>query len=113
MPQAQSRYARRGRENQLYQSLANVAPCLIGMEAFAGSHHLGRKLEKLGHQVRLLSAQYAKPYLKGHKNDFRDAEVIAEAEPVMPSTRAATLQLGLVWYRNKSRPAIEPFPLAS
>jgi transposase len=65
--------------NQLEQSLANVPACLIGMEACSGAHHLGRKLEKLGHQVRLLPAQYVKPYLKGHKNDFRDAEAIAEA----------------------------------
>ena len=65
--------------NQLEQSLANISPCLIGMEACAGAHHLGRKLEKLGHKVRLLPAQYVKPYLKGHKNDFRDAEAIAEA----------------------------------
>lgn len=64
---------------QLEQALANVTPCLIGMEACAGAHHLGRKLEKLGHQVKLLPAQYVKPYLKGHKNDFRDAEAIAEA----------------------------------
>jgi len=41
---------------------------------------LGRKLEKLGHQVRLLPAQYVKPYLKGNKNDFRDAEAIAESD---------------------------------
>jgi len=46
------------------------------MEACAGAHHLGRKLEKLGHQIRLLPAQYVKPYLKDHKNDFRDAEAI-------------------------------------
>jgi transposase len=65
--------------NQLEQSLANVPPCLIGMEACSGAHHLGRNLEKLGHRVRLLPAQYVKPYLKGHKNDFRDAEAIAEA----------------------------------
>ncbi len=65
--------------NQLDQSLGNVPRCLIGMEACAGAHHLGRKLEKFGHQVRLLPAQYVKPYLKGHKNDFRDAEAIAEA----------------------------------
>ncbi len=49
------------------------------MEACAGAHHLGRQLEKLGHRVRLLPAQYVKPYLKGHKNDYRDAEAIAEA----------------------------------
>lgn len=64
---------------QLARSLVNVPPCLIGMEACAGAHHLGRKLEQLGHQVKLLPAQYVKPYLKGHKNDFRDAEAIAEA----------------------------------
>ncbi|MET4122054.1 hypothetical protein ABIB85_008523, partial [Bradyrhizobium sp. JR1.5] len=70
--------------NQLEQSLANVPACLIGMEACSGAHHLGRKLEKLGHQVRLLPAQYVKPYLKGHKNDFRDAEAIAEATQPRP-----------------------------
>jgi transposase len=64
---------------KLKQSLANTAPCLIGMEACAGAHHVGRELEKLGHQVKLLPAQYVKPYLKGHKNDYRDAEAIAEA----------------------------------
>jgi transposase len=64
---------------QLQRSLANVASCLIGMEACSGAHHLGRQLEKLGHQVRLMPAQYVKPYLKGHKNDYRDAEAIAEA----------------------------------
>jgi len=63
--------------NQLEQSLANVTPCLIGMEACAGAHYLGRKLEKLGHQVKLLPAQYVKPYLKGHKNDFRDAVTLS------------------------------------
>jgi transposase len=64
---------------QFTKSLANVAPCLIGMEACAGAHHIGRQLEKLGHQVKLMPAQYVKPYLKGHKNDYRDAEAIAEA----------------------------------
>lgn len=64
---------------QLEQSLANIPPCLIGMEACAGAHHIGRELKKLGHDVKLLPAQYVRPYLKGHKNDFRDAEAIAEA----------------------------------
>ena len=53
--------------------------CLIGMEACSGSHHIGRQLEALGHDVRLIPAQYVKPFLKGHKNDYRDAEAIAEA----------------------------------
>jgi transposase len=65
--------------NQLTTSLANIGPCVIGMEACAGAHHLGRQLEVLGHQVRLMPAQYVKPYLKGQKNDYRDAEAIAEA----------------------------------
>ena len=49
------------------------------MEACAGAHHIGRQLQALGHDVRLIPAQYVKPFLKGHKNDYRDAEAIAEA----------------------------------
>src|SRR4029079_17971917 len=64
---------------QLTRRLANIPPCLIGMEACAGAHHVGRQLVALGHDVRLLPAQYVKPFLKGHKNDYRDAEAIAEA----------------------------------
>jgi transposase len=65
---------------QLLPCLANVPVCLIGMEACAGAHHVGRQLAALGHDVHLLPAQYVKPFLKGHKNDYRDAEAIAEAE---------------------------------
>ena len=64
---------------QLERRLANVPPCLIGMEACSGAHHIGRQLEALGHDVRLIPAQYVKPFLKSHKNDYRDAEAIAEA----------------------------------
>jgi transposase len=64
---------------QLTQRLANMPPCLIGMEACAGAHHIGRLLQALGHDVRLIPAQDVKPFLKGHKNDYRDAEAIAEA----------------------------------
>jgi len=49
------------------------------MEACSGSHHIGRQLAAVGHDVRLIPAQYVKPFLKGHKNDYRDAEAIAEA----------------------------------
>ena len=49
------------------------------MEACSGTHHIARQLEALGHDVRLIPAQYVKPFLKGHKNDYRDAEAIAEA----------------------------------
>jgi transposase len=70
---------RRIARGQLLSCLANLPVCLIGMEACAGAHHVGRQLAALGHDVRLLPAQYVKPFLKGHKNDYRDAEAIAEA----------------------------------
>src|ERR1700756_2111282 len=57
---------------QLERRLANVPCCLIGMEACSCAHHIGRQLEALGHDVRLIPAQYVKPFLKGHKNDYRD-----------------------------------------
>jgi len=49
------------------------------MEACCGAHHVGRRLAALGHEVRLIPAQYVKPFVKSNKNDFRDAEAIAEA----------------------------------
>lgn len=59
--------------------LANLPPCLIGMEACVGAHHLSRRLRALGHDARLMPAKYVRAYSKGQKNDFRDAEAIAEA----------------------------------
>ena len=65
---------------QIEARLANMPPCLIGMEACVGAHHLSRKLRTLGHDARLMPAKYVRPYSKGQKNDFRrDAEAIAEA----------------------------------
>src|SRR5215468_10792541 len=64
---------------QVEARLANLSPCLIGMEACVGAHHLSRKLQALGHDARLMPAKYVRPYSKGQKNDFRDAEAIAEA----------------------------------
>ena len=64
---------------QVEARLANLPPCLIGMEACVGAHHLSRKLQLFGHNARLMPAKYVRPYNKGQKNDFRDAEAIAEA----------------------------------
>ena len=64
---------------QVESRLANLLPCLIGMEACVGAHHLSRKLTALGHDARLMPAKYVRPYSKGQKNDYRDAEAIAEA----------------------------------
>jgi transposase len=64
---------------QVEAQFANIPPCLIGMEACVGAHHLSRRLKALGHDARLMPARYVRPYSKGQKNDFRDAEAIAEA----------------------------------
>src|ERR1700716_4559840 len=64
---------------QVEARLANMPPCLIGMEACVGAHHLSRKLQSYGHDARLMPAKYVRPYAKGQKNDFRDGETIAEA----------------------------------
>jgi transposase len=64
---------------QVETRLANIPLCLIGMEACVGAHHLSRKLHTLGHDTRIMPAKYVRPYSKGQKNDFRDAEAIAEA----------------------------------
>ena len=64
---------------QVEARLANMPPCLIGMEACVGAHHLSRKLQSFGHDARLMPAKYVRPYAKGQKNDFRDGETIAEA----------------------------------
>jgi transposase len=64
---------------QIEARIANMPPCLIGMEACVGAHHLSRKLQAHGHDARLMPAKYVRAYSKGQKNDFRDAEAIAEA----------------------------------
>jgi transposase len=64
---------------QLLRFTSNLPACLIGMEACAGSHFLGRALREQGHDARLMPAQYVKPYVKTNKNDFIDAEACAEA----------------------------------
>jgi transposase len=64
---------------QLLHFTANLQVELIGMEACGGSHFLGRALREQGHEVRLIPAQYVKPYVKTNKSDYIDAEAIAEA----------------------------------
>ena len=66
-------------QKQLITFTANLQSCLIGMESCSGSHFLGRALREQGHEVKLIPAQFVKPFVKSHKNDFVDAEAIAEA----------------------------------
>src|SRR4249919_3101575 len=56
-----------------------LAPCVVGIEACATSHHWSRELKALGHTVRLMPPAYVKPYVKRQKNDAADAEAICEA----------------------------------
>lgn len=72
---AKKRFSR----SQLLSYTANLPSCLIGMEACCGAHFLGAKLARQGHQVRLIPAQFVKPFVKSNKNDYIDAEAIAEA----------------------------------
>ena len=67
------------KRDKLLEFFANLTPCLIGMEACSGAHYWARELIKLGHDARLISPQFVKPYVKGNKNDANDAEAICEA----------------------------------
>ncbi len=66
-------------QRQLLAYTANMQAPLIGLEACSGAHFLGRVLRKQGHDVRLIAAQFVKPFVKSNKSDFVDAEAIAEA----------------------------------
>jgi transposase len=74
------------RRRQVLPFFKKLAPCLVGMEACATSHHWSRQLQELGHTVRLMPPAYVKPYLKRQKNDAADAEAICEAV-MRPSMR--------------------------
>lgn len=65
--------------SQLLVLTANLKAEVIGMEACSGAHFLARVLVAQGHNVRLMPAEYVRPYVKSNKNDFIDAEAIAEA----------------------------------
>lgn len=71
--------ARQVRRAQMLEFFSNMAPCLVGMEACAGSHFWARKLRGMGHEVRLMAPQLVKPYVRGQKNDANDARAICEA----------------------------------
>lgn len=67
------------RRDAVAQFFAELPPCIVGMEACCGSHYWARVLTDLGHEVRLISPQFVKPYVKSNKNDRNDAEAICEA----------------------------------
>jgi transposase len=67
------------RRDQVAAFFANLPACLVGMEACGSAHHWARKLQALGHTVRLMAPQFVKPYVKSNKSDAADAEAICEA----------------------------------
>ncbi|WP_333995729.1 IS110 family transposase, partial [Burkholderia orbicola] len=64
---------------QLTELVLRLAPCTIGMEACSGAHHWARQFQHQGHTVKLISPQFAKPFVKGNKTDGNDAEAVCEA----------------------------------
>ena len=72
-------YRKKSSRSKLIQYLSNSELTTIAMEACGGSHWLARKCQEFGHKVLLIPPQYVKPYVKTNKNDFIDADAIAEA----------------------------------
>jgi transposase len=67
------------RRSALGSFVTSLRRCVVAMEACCGAHHLGRVFAAQGHEVRLMSPEYVRPYVKAQKNDDLDAEAIAEA----------------------------------
>lgn len=93
---------------QLLACLANIEPCLIGLEACGGSHYWAREMESLGHEVRLMSPQFVRPYVKSNKNDHNDAEAICEAvgRPTMRFVAVKTVEQQDIQALHRIRQAI-------
>ena len=83
----QKRLSRR----KLSEFMAQLPPCLVGMEACGGAHYWARKFASFGHDVKLMNPCYVKPYVKTNKNDFNDAEAICEAV-ARPSMRFVAIK---------------------
>jgi len=95
------------RRGQVLAFFARLPRCLVGLEACATAHHWARELTVLGHEVRLMPAQYVKAYIKRNKNDAADAEAICEAvrRPSMRfvAMKSADQQAALLVHRGRER----------
>lgn len=91
---------------RVLEFFSNLPPCLVGIEACAGTHYWARELSKLGHTVRLMAGQFVAPYRKSGKNDANDAEAICEAvgRPTMRfvSVKSVEQQAILAVHRARS-----------
>jgi transposase len=84
-------FRRRAKRETLIGLAAKLSACIVALEACGGAHHLGRIFAAHGHEVRLMSPEYVRPYVKAHKNDDRDAEATAEAA-ARPTMRFVALK---------------------
>lgn len=78
-PRGQCGWKRKVRRKQLLEHLVRLEPCTVALEACGSSHYWARQIRDMGHQVELLPPQHVKGYLRGQKNDYNDAQAIAEA----------------------------------
>ena len=72
-------FRKRLSRQQMMRFFSNLPACTVAMEACAGAHFVARQLMVMGHVAKLISPQFVRPYVKGNKNDFVDAEAICEA----------------------------------
>ena len=72
-------FQRQVKAPRLMELMARIEPCRVGMEASGGAHRWVEKLIELGHDVRMMSPQFVRPYVKSNKSDYHDAEAICEA----------------------------------
>jgi transposase len=79
-------FRRKIRRSSLKDMFEQLPPCIVGMEACLSAHFVCRTLRALGHEPRIIPAIYTKPFVKGQKNDYNDAEAVAET-PLRPNLR--------------------------
>jgi transposase len=94
------------RRTQMERFFAGLPPCVVGMEACGSAHYWARVLQALGHEVRMMPANYVKPYVKRNKTDGRDAEAICEAmgRPTMRfvAVKSEAAQATLALHRTRA-----------
>lgn len=66
------------KRSQVIEFFTNRKPCIVAMEACGSAHYWGRKLKSLGHEIRLIAAQFVRPFVKSNKTDIADAQAIWE-----------------------------------
>src|SRR5215472_9251256 len=90
-------FRRKIRRLGLKEAFEQLSPCIVGMEACLSAHFVSRVLRELGHEPRIIPAIYVRPFVKGQKNDYNDAEAIAEA----------ALRLNLRFVQEKSQDQLD------